>query len=221
MIQAIIETLAAGDRLTRGEFFRRWEALPHIKRAELIGGKVFIMSPVSSAHGETAGLLNTVTFLYAAATPGCKQMGAATCVLADDVVEPDAGIRLLEKHGGRSHVADDGYIHGAPEFVAEASLSSAAYDLFEKKDLYESAGVQEYFVVLLRERETRFFRLIDRQYQQIEIPADGIHRSLTLPGLWLDTRAIIEGDSARVLQTVDLGVKSPEHQQFVQHLAKS
>jgi len=30
--------LRDGDRLTREEFLRRWEAMPDVKRAELIGG---------------------------------------------------------------------------------------------------------------------------------------------------------------------------------------
>jgi len=35
-----IEPLVAGDRLTREEFLRRWEAIPELKKAELIGGGV-------------------------------------------------------------------------------------------------------------------------------------------------------------------------------------
>jgi hypothetical protein len=37
-----IPELAAGDKLTRAEFLRRWEAHPEIKKAELIGGIVFM-----------------------------------------------------------------------------------------------------------------------------------------------------------------------------------
>jgi hypothetical protein len=35
-----------GDQLTREEFLRRWEAHPRIKLAELIGGTVYMPSPV-------------------------------------------------------------------------------------------------------------------------------------------------------------------------------
>jgi hypothetical protein len=35
-----IPPLERGDKLSRDEFMRRWDAMPHLKRAELIGGIV-------------------------------------------------------------------------------------------------------------------------------------------------------------------------------------
>src|SRR3954454_7624147 len=37
--------LENGDRLTRAEFERRYDAMPHLKKAELIEGIVYIPSP--------------------------------------------------------------------------------------------------------------------------------------------------------------------------------
>ena len=50
-----IPPLVEGQRLTREEFLRRWEAMPELKRAELIGGVVHMPSPLSAAHGEPDG----------------------------------------------------------------------------------------------------------------------------------------------------------------------
>jgi hypothetical protein len=44
-----IPPLENGDRLTRDEFERRYDAMPHLKKAELIEGEVYIPSPVR--HG--------------------------------------------------------------------------------------------------------------------------------------------------------------------------
>lgn len=47
MVTAIdeqIPPLGPGEKLTRDEFLRRWEAHPEIKRAELIGGIVYMPS---------------------------------------------------------------------------------------------------------------------------------------------------------------------------------
>jgi hypothetical protein len=41
-----IPELEAGDHLTRREFHRRYEAMPNLKKAELIEGVVYISSPV-------------------------------------------------------------------------------------------------------------------------------------------------------------------------------
>jgi hypothetical protein len=38
--------LEAGDRLSRDEFERRYERMPHLKKAELIEGIVYLPSPV-------------------------------------------------------------------------------------------------------------------------------------------------------------------------------
>ena len=47
-----IPPLQNGDRLTRAEFERRYEAMPHVKKAELIEGVVYMPSPVSfENHG--------------------------------------------------------------------------------------------------------------------------------------------------------------------------
>jgi hypothetical protein len=45
--------LEQGDRLTREEFERRYEAMPELKKAELIQGVVYLPSPTGiDSHGE-------------------------------------------------------------------------------------------------------------------------------------------------------------------------
>ena len=47
-----IPPLEPGDRLTRSEFEHRYSAMPQLKKAELIEGKVFMGSPVRIvSHG--------------------------------------------------------------------------------------------------------------------------------------------------------------------------
>ena len=62
-----ITPLRFGDKLTRDEFLRRWENMPRLVRAELIGGIVYMPSPLSRAQGETdnnvAGWLGRRTVL--------------------------------------------------------------------------------------------------------------------------------------------------------------
>jgi len=44
--------LESGDRLTRQQFERRYDAMPHLKKAELIEGAVYVPSPVRQRdHG--------------------------------------------------------------------------------------------------------------------------------------------------------------------------
>src|SRR4051794_27824958 len=66
-----IPPLEAGDRLTRDEFERRYEAMPEVKKAELIEGIVYMGSPVRvPQHGQPHfDIIGWLSF-YRAATPG-------------------------------------------------------------------------------------------------------------------------------------------------------
>src|SRR4051794_18897553 len=56
-----IPPLQNGDRLTRAEFERRYEAMPHLKKAELIEGVVYIPSPDSYTIREDAAVASPVS----------------------------------------------------------------------------------------------------------------------------------------------------------------
>src|SRR5580704_12546620 len=65
--------LEPGDRLTREEFERRYEAMPHLKKAELIEGVVYMPSPVRHRrHGHPHFQLIGWLAAYEAATPGVE-----------------------------------------------------------------------------------------------------------------------------------------------------
>ena len=48
---------------------------------------------------------------------------------------------------------------------------------------------------------------------------DGLHRSRSFPGLWLDPPALLSGDRDAVRAAVDLGLNTPEHAAFAARLA--
>src|SRR3954454_9563117 len=57
---AFVPPLENGDRLTRAEFERRYEAMPHLKKAELIDGVVYVGSPVRhNQHGEPDSVIGS------------------------------------------------------------------------------------------------------------------------------------------------------------------
>ncbi len=213
-----VAPLAAGDKLTRDEFLRRWEDHPEIKSAELIGGIVYMASPVSIQHGEMDGQLGGWLTVYRAATPGTSMSHNVTSFILDDIPQPDLNLRVLPEYGGGSWI-DDSYLHGIPELLVEISRSSASYDLHVKYDLYQAAKVPEYLAILLYEREIRWHALEGDSYKLLAPDADGLWRSRVFPGLWLDGQALLAGDMARVLKRLQEGLQSPEHQQFVERLA--
>jgi Uma2 family endonuclease len=214
-----VPELVSGDYMCRDEFLRRWEAMPHLKRAELIRGVVYRPSPLGRAHGVTDNNVAAWLGVYRAATPGCESASNATWLMGeDDAPQPDTSLYVLPEYGGRSGMRGN-LLQGTPEFLAEVCVSSTAYDLHQKLEVYQEAGVQEYLAVLMREREVRWHRLAGGRFEVLPAPADGVYRSAAFPGLWLDAAALLAGDLARVLAVLNQGINSPDHRAFVEQLA--
>jgi len=211
--------LVAGENLSREEFLRRWEALPNLKRAELIEGVVYMPSPLSIRHGNQEGHAAYWVIHYRSLTPGCEGGVNATWFMLQDAPQPDCYLRILPEYGGQSGL-ERGFGSGAPELVVEVSLSSISYDLGPKLRLYRAAGVQEYISVLLTESQVIWRRLVAGEYITLEPGPDGMLRSVVFPGLWLDPTALLSEDTPRILEVLNRGLRSPEHEQFVQALAQ-
>ena len=124
--------LQHGEKLARDEFERRYEAMPHLKKAELIEGVVYMPSPVrTDIHSEPHARIMTWLGVYWTATLGVQCADNATVHLdPDNEAQPDALLRINE--GGTSLLNDKGYIEGAPELIVEIAGTSADYDLHEK-----------------------------------------------------------------------------------------
>jgi hypothetical protein len=217
VVDTELPDLHMGDKLSLDEFLRRWEAMPRLKRAELIGGIVYMPSPTGIDHGGMDRYVAMWLGTYCLHTPGTHGADNATTILEENSPQPDHLLRLLPEAGGRTRV-EDNLLHGAPEFVAEVCASSASYDLHVKKDLYERQHVDEYLAVLIYEREIRWHRWEEEGYRIVPPDKNGIWRSETYPGLWLDGKSLLEGDLAKVLAVLQRGLESTEHSEFVEQL---
>jgi len=95
--------LENGDRLTRPEFERRYAAMPHVKKAELIEGVVYMPSLVSNEHAQPYFDLIAWLAFYRVATPGIAGGDNGSLRLdLDNEPQPDAFLRILAEHGGAS-----------------------------------------------------------------------------------------------------------------------
>ena len=225
--------LENGDRLTRAEFERRYQAMPQIKKAELIEGVVYMASPVRIAsHGRPQAQIIAWLSGYWIATPGAVpplEKGGLGGILdladnttvrldMDNEPQPDVLLRLEERVGGQSRIDDDDYVAGAPELIAEIAASTAAIDLRDKLRAYRRNGVQEYLVWQVRDRRLDWFKLTQGEYVPLQADAEGIVRSEVFPGLWLAVPALLEGDLVRVIAVLQEGLASSEYGEFVQQL---
>ena len=106
----------------------------------------------------------------------------------------------------------------SPLLVAEIAASSASYDLHSKLEVYERGGVREYVVWRTYDSEVDWFELRDGAFKRLEPDEDGLFRSKVFPGLWLDVAALLRGDMKTVLEVLERGIASPDHERFVESL---
>src|SRR5689334_8753025 len=96
-----VPLLENGDHLTQAEFHRRYKEYPEDVKAELIGGIVYIASPLRVFHGSYHPKLAVPFWHYMVATPGTELLDNATMILGEDnEPQPDLSLRILSEWGG-------------------------------------------------------------------------------------------------------------------------
>ena len=123
-------------------------ALPENVRAELIEGRlIYNLAAPSRLHQTIIGELYTVINNYIKSKKGtCRAYPAPFAVKLfeekNTIVEPDISVIC-----DRSKLTDRG-CSGAPDWIIEVvSPSNASHDYIRKLNLYEEAGVREYWIV--------------------------------------------------------------------------
>ena len=218
-----IPPLENGDRLNRYEFERRYNAMPSLKKAELIEGIVYMpAAPRFKSHSQPHAWMIGWLGNYEAMTLGVA-LGVEPTVLLDldNEPQPDVVLLIVPEAGGQARLSDDDYLEGAPELIVEIAASSAAIDLHAKKQAYRRNGVKEYIVWQVLERKISWFYLEQGEYLDLPVDADGMIRSRVFPGLWLAVSELLAGNMQGVLAVLQEGLQSPEHAAFVQKLASN
>lgn len=214
----VVPPLESGDALHAEEFLRRYEAMPDLKKAELIDGIVYVMaSPVSAEkHGDPDNIIQGCFYFYSLATWGVQASSNATVRLGPkNVPQPDISLRYLPERSGREQFDKKGYLIHPPELIVEIAASSVSIDSHKKRDAYRDAGVPEYILWQTYSPAINGWFLENGVYRPLPIDKDGILRSRMFPGLWLDPKALLAGDRKRIKNVLERGLKSPEHAAFI------
>jgi Uma2 family endonuclease len=205
-----IPPLTTGEHLDQPTFHERYEAMPPDTRAELVGGVVYMPSPLSTDHGEEDQNVSGWLFHYKVFTLGVSGANDTTVKLdPQSEPQPDCQLRIPSELGGQSHIDEHRYVAGAPELIVEVARSSRKFDLKQQKADYEQAGVRECVVVELDPDRIHWFIRRRGRFQHLRPGPDGIHRSEIFPGLWLDPQALYGADLVRLLDVLNQGLAAP------------
>ena len=207
-----------GDRLDQKTFHSLYKRTPPGFKAELFGGIVHVPSPVSDLHGHPHLRMAQWLGTYEKVTPGVQGLDNTTTILGEESEpQPDLCLRIEPEYGGRTWNKSP-YVYGPVELAIEIANSSVAIDLHAKKRDYEKAGVQEYLVILVKERRAIWFLLGKQGYSEIEPDKDRRLKSKVFPGLWLDPVGIFLARSRRLIETLREGLSFAARAWFVSNL---
>lgn len=127
-------------KITTEEYFKLTENWT--ERTELIDGEIVALAQPSRLHQRIGYRLFNVIDSFIRSNHGkCEVNGEIDVKLGDDVVIPDVSVMCdpskLDEHG----------CIGAPDWVVEILSSNRNDDLVYKLDLYQKAGVREYWII--------------------------------------------------------------------------
>ena len=180
----------ARHRLSVATYSQMAEAgiLTQNDRVELIGGEIFDMTPIGSAH---AGKTDRLKPLFARATAdGIALVSVQSPLRLDASDEPEPDVMLLrprqddyqDRHPGAADVL----------LLVELSESSLAYDRGTKLALYAKFGVPEVWIVDLRGAAVEVYREpAGDAYAFKERLTSGFLAPALVPGVMLGVGALV------------------------------
>lgn len=168
-----------------------WDGL---ERYELIDGEPVLLAAPRPSHQEISGAIYAQLWNYLEGKKKCKAFPAPFDVRlfeqegdspedVDTIVQPDitlvCDLSRLDDHGYR----------GAPDMLLEIlSPSTRRYDRLTKLELYQRAGVKEYWIVNPDEQTAQVYLLDEHGLLRLreEYDRKGIAKVNSLPGCFIE-----------------------------------
>ncbi|MBM6760481.1 Uma2 family endonuclease [Megamonas hypermegale] len=176
---------------------------------EMIDGVIVMMSPRPAVEHSTVSLNIAAIFKNYLRGKTCRAFNDGIAVFLDDknYYVPDAMIVC-----DRSKIKHDG-IHGAPDLVVEV-LSRGTYrnDRGRKKDVYEKAGVKEYWIVDVKNRIVEVYLNSENGFY-----LDDAYEYHTPAELEADSK--LDKDDPRKLDKIDTEIKVSLYDDLIVYLA--
>ena len=160
------------------------------ERLEIIKGKILQMAAPSTRHQRISGHLH-VSFVNSLSNKGCEIFSAPfdVRILPNTVVQPDLCIIC-----DPSKLDNKGCV-GAPDLIVEIlSPSNSKTEMKYKFDIYEEAGVKEYWVVFPQQDCLIIYALDEHnKYRGLKpYTEDDIAQSTVLSELSVDMKEILK-----------------------------
>lgn len=131
-----------------------------INHYELIDGRIIMTPPAGWPHGKTESGVHALLHNYVKMKGLGITLGSSAGydLPTGDTVEPDVSFISTERLKSGPEPEEGKFLQIVPNLIVEIlSPSSKTRDLNDKKIVYESAGVEEYWIVDSTQREVTVF----------------------------------------------------------------
>jgi Uma2 family endonuclease len=159
---------------------------------ELINGEIVKKQSPSLRHQIISGNIEFALRVYADKTNFGRMLHAPLDVVLDDGNAYHPDVFFVKKE--RAFILDnpDEIVMGAPDLVVEIlSKSTALYDKGIKKDIYETYGVREYWLVDPRTNTIELYAYTEQRYRLVALlEATDVLKSVELEGFELNLEEV-------------------------------
>lgn len=158
------------------------------QKADLINGVIHMASPDAPRANDIGFFVGTLLRCFVAERNlGGRCYISRVAFVLDDAHAPEPDIAYVR--GERMHLVASGRVKGAPDIAVEiVSHDSVDRDYELKREMYEAAGVPEYWIIDPLDSTAEFLVLHEGKYRPATLEDGTRFRSTVLPGFWLDTR---------------------------------
>jgi Uma2 family endonuclease len=154
------------------------------QKADLLDGVIYMASPENTDAAELFAWLLSLMVAYVAEHDLGKVYGSRVAFRLSDTYAPEPDIAFVRKR--RKGIIERGSVNGPPDLALEiVSPDSIERDYEIKREAYETAGVEEYWIVDEMEQKVYLLRLTKaRKYEEVRA-IKGALASRVVPGFYL------------------------------------
>jgi Uma2 family endonuclease len=159
--------------------------VPDGQKGDLIDGVIYVASPDNTDAGKLYTWLNTLIATFVDERDLGQVLSQRIAFRISDTYAPEPDIAFVRSN--RLHLVQRRQVNGPPDLAVEiVSPDSIDRDFILKRQVYQTAGVPEYWIVDEMEEQVYLLRL-DREGHYHDVrPRKGRLASRVLPGFWIE-----------------------------------
>ncbi|MFQ6043645.1 MAG: Uma2 family endonuclease [Candidatus Poribacteria bacterium] len=155
------------------------------QKADLIDGVIYLDSPDSRISNQLTNFLSRIMGFYCEMKDLGEIFSSRFAFTLSETNAPEPDVAFVRRE--RLHLVHANGMKGGPDIAVEiVSRESRHRDYIEKKQLYQDAGVLEYWIIDPLQRRAGFYRLHENRYELVPLERNRIFRSTTMKDFWLD-----------------------------------